>query len=72
MIIRNIVIPLKFNKMFSIVNAKKLMLHNRKTIQNRISGSDMHGQLPRAIGPMCRRLCRRFRKKEIPDGNDRV
>lgn len=51
---------------------KKLIekLHNRKTIQNRISGSDMHGQLP--IGPIYRRLCRRFRKKEIPDGNDRI
>lgn len=48
-IIWNIIISLQFSTIFSIVNIKKLVLHNRKTIQNWISGSDMRAANYRAL-----------------------
>lgn len=46
------------------------MPRDRKIVRDPISGSDMRAANYRAL--LVNISCQRFRKKEIPDGNDRV
>lgn len=67
----DIVISLKFSKIFSIVTVKDLMLRNRKS-RTKYLGLICARPITAHYWSIYRHLCRRFRKKEILDGNDRV